>query len=369
MYTFLGLLTNLHDDFYSIPGLNSMLVNGVFSSHTFLENRHWRSLIGSFIKPLIINCPPAYFDTVLNPVLPPFVDFFTQKLDKEWLEVLDRGIKTEEEDGMMDGSSVGGADEDLSDELVNEKILRGLTCNYADTLAHIFSPGPMEKKEGEKRSTRPGAPLYYGVQLDDFRYKTLLQYLATNPNVFLHLLGSIANILRYPDLLALRRVLSTTQRLIPLLAREAAFTEFIGNTMMKAILGALRDEYHFDVHGDLHSLLTDIYLLCPPPLPRQILQQVTKSTDATMQEFDVSIQACPSHRDQAVLMKALLANVVSVEKSQQFAQAPKSQHALQKEAKKKLLKELNKDQKDDFKTDVLSTEEHAALDGLFEPTQ
>ncbi|ORY38147.1 hypothetical protein BCR33DRAFT_769275 [Rhizoclosmatium globosum] len=92
-YGLVGLMTGFGQKFYSIPNVSSIISNNVLSSTNFLDNKHWKSLLSTVIRPVLMNCPSTAHNEVLANIIPPFSEFIQARLDSEWkmLEVSKQG--------------------------------------------------------------------------------------------------------------------------------------------------------------------------------------------------------------------------------------------------------------------------------------
>lgn len=386
-----------------------MILQGLFGAADVMENRHWKSLIGSLMRPLISNCPPQYLQTILAPILPAFFSFLSSKVDGEWKVRMEKGTLVEEneilERGMEDTSNPGSdfiEVEDMSEEIINEKVLRLLTRSYADLMTSIFAPAPPPPRDparDAKDKTRGFccgvcAQLFDGFRLtyechasestadkrtknvnpfDDFLNKELVQFLIVNLPIAQPLLVSLSNLVHYPDLLSAKRGLGITTRLVGLLVKQgAAYQEFLAKELLVSALKALHDPYHTDAHGEIIGLITEIYMTLRPisTMPLETISQIPNVDAARVKAFEDELGSKTSPKEQQAVVKAFLATFAGVAVSQRFAAGGTSAFAMAS-VKKSVFRSLA-DRGNTHRNDLLSRDSdgdenggHGTLNGLF----
>ncbi|KAI9031353.1 armadillo-type protein [Hyaloraphidium curvatum] len=382
-YASLGLLTYL-GEFFSVPDLSQMILQGLFGSAEVMENRHWKSLIGSAMRPMISNCPPQFLMKVLGPILPAFFTFLSNKLELEWKARMEKGTLVDEQEieaRTMDGDGSGaGSDfievEDMSEEIINEKVLRLLTRAYSDLMVSIFAPAPPAPRDGREagRDKTPDGKRVPKVSnpIDDFLNKELVQFLITNMPIAQPLLLSLSNMVHYPDLLSARRTLGISSRLIPLLVKQGpSYHEYVAKELLVSALKALHDPYHTEAHGEIITLITEIYMALRPltTLPLETFSQLPDVDASKIQQFESELGQKTQAKDQQAVVRAFLANFAGVAVSQLFG--TKSSFALAN-VKKSVFRTLA-DRGNTHRNDLLSKDSsdgeenggHGALNGLF----
>ncbi|KAI8813395.1 armadillo-type protein [Cladochytrium replicatum] len=90
------------------------------------------------VQKLIQSCPVSSIQAVLDPILPPFLAFLCEKLTFEWKKLMDSGIDADFEMENDGGDVTDAAMEDVSDEILNQRILRSLTTAFDQLLSSIF---------------------------------------------------------------------------------------------------------------------------------------------------------------------------------------------------------------------------------------
>lgn len=372
-YTSIGLLTYLGSDFYGIPELSQMILQGLFASAELMENRHWKSLIGSLMRPMISNCPAQYLPTILGPILPAFFTFLSGKLESEWKPRMEKGTLVEEselETRTMDGeASASGSDfveiEDMSDEIINEKVLRLLTRAYADLTMSIFMIAPPARDSREPKDKTPDAKRTPKITnpLDGFLNKELVQFLVGNLPIAQPLLVSLSNLVHYPDLLSAKRAINITTRLVPLLIKQdAAYHEYLAKELLVSALKALHDPYHTEVHGEIIGLITEIYMQLRPlsVMPLETISQLPHVDVARVQAFEAELGTKTVPKEQQHVVKAFLAGFAGVAVSQLFATKANSSFALN-DVKKSVFRSLA-DRGNTHKNDLLSRDTSSDAD-------
>jgi hypothetical protein len=154
------------EDFYSFPSISTELLNHLFHDPTSLTHHHWKLLLLLVLRPLIVECPPAAYESCLTPLLPPLFEFITKRLDKDWKPIV------------VPESIESSETEEISEEILKEKFLRMCTRALADLLSQLFQTLPQKKENKD-----------VNFNWESFKTPLLAQYLVNSPvSFFLFLL-------------------------------------------------------------------------------------------------------------------------------------------------------------------------------------
>lgn len=114
-----------------IEAIDLALVENIQS----MEFRHIRQLVHSILIPLVKNCPSDLWDIWLKRLMYPLLVYSHQALRISWSGLLDEGrAKVPDFNGVLGGS-------DLKVEVMEEKLLRGLTREISTLLSVLGGPG------------------------------------------------------------------------------------------------------------------------------------------------------------------------------------------------------------------------------------
>lgn len=132
-YNVLGLSTTIGDSFFKYLDVHSVAVALVENIQS-MEFRHLRQLVHSILIPLVKNCPSDMWEIWLENLLHPLFVHVPQALSCSWSSLLQDGrAKVPDAHGILSGS-------DLKVEVMEEKLLRGLTREMCSLLSAIASP-------------------------------------------------------------------------------------------------------------------------------------------------------------------------------------------------------------------------------------
>ncbi|TPX35927.1 hypothetical protein SmJEL517_g01740 [Synchytrium microbalum] len=351
-YHMLALLTYIDTDLYTLPGFSEALTTSLFSAALHLDNRHWKSLITTALPPLIMHCPPG--NPLLHLVLPPFFEYVTKRLDSEWGSAAAKGgFKPEDEEN---GIGVDDEDkmEDVSDEIVFERILRDFTRSVAEFLATVFAAS-IEK---------PPPPAPRPV----FANEELAEYILSNATIYTPMLHCLARLIVYEDTKSSRRALSTMIRLVPVMCRSVQFASFLGRDVLIASLTTLHDGYHTEVHNEAVALVAEIHLRLRfgqnSTIPYETMLSLPDMTPQRLDAFETELKTKTSPKDQQAVVKLFLQGITGMAISQWFVR--KDSFVLSSGPKERL--QNRPAERDSHRGDIIEgtgTDESVGIDGMF----
>ncbi|XP_037541790.1 exportin-5 [Nematolebias whitei] len=119
----------LQQDFYAIDKLCEGITGSVFSSLDHLTDHRLRPMLRLFVKPIVISCPPEFYESLLCPLLGPLFSYMLQRLNSRWQVISQRtSINEDEEEQEL------CQDSQVTQEMLEEEILRLLTREVLDLL-------------------------------------------------------------------------------------------------------------------------------------------------------------------------------------------------------------------------------------------
>nr|CAD7568076.1 unnamed protein product [Timema californicum] len=110
-------------DLYQLQGLAPGLVASVFDNLEYIPDYRLRPIVRVFLKPFICSCPPAFYETVILPVLTHFFPYMFVRLSSKWQYITQ----------LYDS---GGIDDEQADtqEVLEATLTRTLTREYMDVM-------------------------------------------------------------------------------------------------------------------------------------------------------------------------------------------------------------------------------------------
>ncbi|KAJ3090614.1 hypothetical protein HK102_003205 [Quaeritorhiza haematococci] len=293
-YSIISLMSYLDGDFYGFPSLSGWLVENLFAYAEFIDNRHWKAMI----------------------------DIHSTKIFLTFLSNIEKM-------------------EDVTEEIVREKVLRDLTRTLAD-LYHWFFATDNSKA-------------FVNVQLIDFLFST--------PSIVEPFLSSFTALMNYKDTQSSRKMLTISLRIIPALVRFPAFYPFLGQTLLVSTLEVLHDPYHTDLHSECFHVIAEVFLALKDVSnsARETFLSVPGMTREALQQFEQQITEKASQKEQVAVVRNFLRNITGLEVSKWGTKAEKLQFVLN--IHEKAL--LSKPPRDSNRNDVTDSDERANLEELF----
>lgn len=130
----MGLSTTIGEPFFKCLEAHSVGL-ALMENIQSMEFRHIRQLVHSVLIPLVKYCPLEMWEVWLEKLLHPLFVHVQQALCFSWSSLLHEGkAKVPDLHGILAGS-------DLKVEVMEEKLLRGLTREICSLLSTIASPG------------------------------------------------------------------------------------------------------------------------------------------------------------------------------------------------------------------------------------
>lgn len=248
--------------FFQIPNLQEMLLNGVLGNSSFLQNRHWRSLLNGPVRAFTSRCasvlPRSLSETgsgqvvpdevtlFFRPVVPRLWDYLVQRLDSEWAKVEGRGANSGGQAGGDDGDDSDDEGNEISKEVLDERMLRVLTSSFADMLKRLADPprtgknvpeDPAPLRELRSQLRRGGNPdmenvtlfvdlLHCGLGVNDPSLRAF-------PDTYVK---SLIAILSYKDSISSGKVVYALKRVIPYFVDILKFYQVFGETVLVYLL-------------------------------------------------------------------------------------------------------------------------------------
>ena len=130
-YRILYYFSLLGEPFYRFEGLPEPLARALFTNACAMSTHQLTVLVES-VRPLVENCPPNARDNFLPPILIGLFEQLDQKTGKEW-------------DRIEEKNKAGAGDENLSEEMRDESVLRQLTYSTVTLVVGLLDPHKLGK--------------------------------------------------------------------------------------------------------------------------------------------------------------------------------------------------------------------------------
>ena len=223
--------------FYHVPNLPQLLVSQLFGSVGAMKNHHWRALNHFVIKPIVMSCPKERLADVLGGFLPHLIGFMSTRLESEWKEVVKRGLvqgTLEEAEAVYHHSEdTAHLASEVSDEILNQKVLRDLTRSWIDIWTSVFLPHHIHKEKSAKTAKHPVAirpAPEFGAMTD------LVNFVVGVDAIARPLLAGITGAMKWKDTKSCMQVAKVMNKLLGLIANKAEWHAFICQDLLFAAL-------------------------------------------------------------------------------------------------------------------------------------
>ena len=246
LYSLFGDLFSLGESFYlktlQHTDPNLLPWGYLFTDIMHIQSRHMKHFIQVILFPLLRSCPESLYETIfLQPWFGSFFAFMMHRLDNAWqrqIVVIKTETSTEDDDG--------DDNQGLSDEMVQEKTLRSEThafaCLMHDMLVPITERGMILGKTCTLEHASP-----------------LIKFILSNNSLAEAVLQSVLHCFTWRDSSSCDKAIQISQRLVLLLGGRAEYMTFLARTMVTAVMQALSDGYHQELHDHLLALLCLVY--------------------------------------------------------------------------------------------------------------
>ncbi|KAJ3297020.1 hypothetical protein HK104_000937 [Borealophlyctis nickersoniae] len=317
-----GWLTQGRMDFYGRPNLAEDLKSSIFAGAEFMHNQ---ALL-----------------TVLSPILPAVLQCMDKKLESEWKTLLGRGMQESNPEDYE-------AWEDLSVEVMEEKILRDLTNTYVAMISSLFT---LVDPSGKKYIPKGQSP---------FKHKEVVQFVLSSESIAAPMFQSGSGLITYKDTRASRRALLLWRNLVPILAPMSIFNGFLGKELLVATLKALHDGYLKENHSEAVAVITLIYTILrksSSDIPYKTMLTVPGMTEEALQAFETELISKESPKAQEAVVRSFFSTITGVAVSQWFQ---KRESFILNASEKALLTRTT----DTHADDVLNEDGDAGVGALF----
>ncbi|XP_008123488.1 exportin-5 [Anolis carolinensis] len=276
--------SSMQQDFYSVDGLATELLNSAFINLDNIPDYRLRPLLRVFVKPLVISCSSEHYESLICPILGPLFTYLQMRLSQKWQVINQRSLLCDEDTA---------DDNPESQEMLEEQLVRLLTREVMDLIAvccvskkgaeQTSSTVAAEGDDEEMMSTEVAPP-------SSSELTELGKCLMKQENVCTALLITTFTSLSWKDTLSCQR--TTTHLCWPLLKQV-----FTGNTMIpdaviwffKSVLKGL--EVHGQHDGCMAALVHLAFQIYEALRPRYVelrtvLEQVPEIQKESLEQFD-----------------------------------------------------------------------------------
>ena len=267
-YRLLYYMSLLGEHFYSFEELPGPLSQALFKDACALSP-HQMAILVEMVRPIIDNCPKTSRNHFLPPMLSTLFEQLDRKASSEWERITER-------------SRTATRDDDLTNEMKDESILRQLTMASVMLVVGLLEParpGKVRKILFEYETltlysaVAPSPPEVAGIPAHDTTRIFVLQ----TPEILKPVVLFCTHALQMRDTRACSMIAKVLRSIVPEFAGEGPVEsdvrEFISTEVLKACITSLHDPYFVELQKDFAQLIASILLAYTPrtETPRQIL--------------------------------------------------------------------------------------------------
>ncbi|CAG8489474.1 24136_t:CDS:10 [Dentiscutata erythropus] len=240
------------------------IVGQTLNIPTTISNR--KSYTIAIVRPYVLKCPAP---EVLSGFFPQLLKYLDKKLTLEWRIMVEKGIQISTPEMAQLLQDNLDTNSDISDEILNEQVLRDLTRAYVDIFDQIFSPVP------KKQAT---------------------------------------------DTVSCTRTAQLCARILPNLIKHEGLREFVGTSLLTAALQALHDGYHKESHPVIISFITDLYTDLRPlsSAPYETFAQLPNMDHVQLQKFETSLSQATESKFRKKIVKEFLEGITGLSTEEWF---------------------------------------------------
>ena len=211
--------SNIGSEFYHQPNLAQNLHMSVVTNLPGIPDFRLRSIIRSFFKHFIVNCPSSCYSSVMLPVLRQFCPFMQSHLDQRWTY-----IKTVRENPNFD------EDNQDSQEVLDDIVIRVMAREYIDTIKAILTSGS-KATESQNENSAPGPDGGVSGSLSQLGEMTL----ADSP-LSTCLVSTCLSAISWPDSPAASKACALVELILPRLVDQSSLSQEDASSLMMTVL-------------------------------------------------------------------------------------------------------------------------------------
>ena len=261
-YYILYSLARFRDHFYGIPNLPEPLSQALFG-HAHALTAHHLSVLLTVSTHLIEGCPPQLRSHFLPPMIQGLFRELNRKISTEWDQISSQVAQS-------------GGNENLTDEMKTESILRQLTYSSVSLVAVL-----LDSRQG--KHNHPRTP----VQIQSTRYTNddtefaeysnrkdngppMCDFILNAPEVLEPIFVFCNSCIRVRDSRSVVTVVRVMRVLLSRFKEKSPIRDYLCNDILKSAITSLHEPYFVDCQKDLASLIAGIIHL-DEQLPRSII--------------------------------------------------------------------------------------------------
>ncbi|XP_072526309.1 exportin-5 [Salminus brasiliensis] len=282
--------TALQQDFFTIEGLGEQLVGSALIHLEHVPYHRLRPLLRMFMKPLVMSCPPDYYDSVLCPVLGILFAHLLQRLNFRWQIINQRTSECgpDDEEECCEESQV-------TQEMLEDQLVRLTTREVMDLLSvscisrkYPEQAGNKEDADGDEEMMATDSSQLNVPQTSD-ELTELGKCILQNEDIYMTLLAISFNSLSWRDTANCQRVAS---QFCWALLRQVVGKNLLPEAVSWLYVSVLKALQMHGQHDGCNAALTQLALLIYDALRpryselRAIMNQIPNIHPEQLEQFD-----------------------------------------------------------------------------------
>ncbi|KAG4305840.1 hypothetical protein PORY_000750 [Pneumocystis oryctolagi] len=242
-YSIIGLFSNFGIYFYKNPNLIQNIINSFFTDIKGLSLYAWSNILDLSISPLLIKCPYEYQAIFFKTLLPYLFTEINKELVSKWSAISERGLVSNN-----DFSEIFYQNKDLSDEMIQESLLRHLSFVTVKLLRDLLIPS---------NKAQSITNISENFKTDN------IPYILQNYEILESLFPLLLHLVMLHDTRTSHNAVLILRSVVPILINSpnTQICAFITNDLFKACLVAVNDTYLVSIHHEIVTILIQIYTL------------------------------------------------------------------------------------------------------------
>jgi len=306
-YTFLtlGSISQLEETMYEMPGMGTLLCRALASTTEGVTSHAWRHMISLTVRNVVRNCPIQFVQPFFTEFLPPFLRTLDEVLVRMWQHQEATGFQLEENETPND--------DDLSEEMMEEHLLRQLTAIVDRLLIDLVGQSSARVDPRDVASENP-----------EISQKAQVRQVCRNtPVILIEVLRLCKHLMIFKDSRCCFNTCLIVRHLLtgPPIEIMDEIAPVIVTEIMPACLTVLADPFFSESHLEVGTILTLIYASLPATQPSPIQELASLLSNVITQdrlvEFESAMASAKSLRQQRGIFMEFLSQCRVLEVDEQ----------------------------------------------------
>ncbi|KAH3669108.1 hypothetical protein WICMUC_005072 [Wickerhamomyces mucosus] len=301
VYLSISAVSQLDDTFYTIPDIADIFWRAATGEKIGITLHSWKHMINVALRPVIKNCPPHNVDQFLGKLLPQMFNTLDEVLMKNWEKVYVSGLTFDEND------------EQLSEEMMEEHLLRQVTQVIIRLLVDCV---------GQYGYRNPLTETQLAVKKLIFSNKSIL---APFLQIVCHIIMFKDTRCSFNVVLIMRAILNE------IVLNDEEVDNYLCEHLTKALLHVLTDDFYKETQYEAAYVLTSLYINLRSRgsyMGQIMMQYLPNITQENLVKFEQDLANCNNSKEQR---NVLLEYIQSLKEKDDDEELIKKQRAKQLE--------------------------------------